>query len=79
MDTPEIVRCFAIVGQVGFVMAACIVGGLFLGMYADEWLGTGGVLTIVLMLAGIAAGGYASYKLIVDALGDVSSGHKDDE
>jgi ATP synthase protein I len=36
--------------------ALSVVVGAFLGYYADKWLGTGPVLTIVLLIVGMVAG-----------------------
>lgn len=56
---------------VPWIMVAAIVLGYFAGAYLDTQLDCAfPVATIVLMLAGIALGGYQSYRLIMKVLRD---------
>jgi F0F1-type ATP synthase assembly protein I len=49
-------KYLALVGEVGFILVACIGGGLLAGYLLDRWLGIFPALTLVLLFAGIAAG-----------------------
>ena len=55
----------SMVTQLGVIMVASIAVGLFAGLYLDRQLGTAPVLTIALMLIGVAGGMAAAYKLIM--------------
>ena len=55
----------ALIGQVGFVMAFSIVGGVLLGVHLDRWLGTGGIAVILMIFVGIAAGVMGVYRIVV--------------
>lgn len=57
-----------IIMQVGLTMAGSIAFGLFVGLKIDKWLGTKGIFTIMLLLYGIAGGGYVVYKQILKTL-----------
>ena len=46
----------ATVGSLGFTLVGCTFLGLFAGYYLDRWLKTSPWFTILLLLAGIAAG-----------------------
>jgi len=59
----------ALVGQLGLIMAACLLGGLFLGVVLDRKLHSTPVLTILLILAGVAAGMMAVYRLVMKTVG----------
>ncbi len=65
----ELLAVLALVGQLGFIMAGSILGGLLAGVYLDRWLGSGPVLTIVLLLCGIGGGFVAVYRLVMRAVG----------
>ena len=54
----------ALVGQVGLIMVAAIGGGFAAGLYLDRWLGARGLALTVMILLGVAAGGYTVYRLI---------------
>ena len=49
-------------GGLGFTLAAFIFLGLAAGVYLDKKLGTGPLFTIILLLAGIAAGFYTIFR-----------------
>ena len=54
----------ALVGQLGLVMALPIVAGVLAGAYLDEWLGGGGALVAVGVLAGLGAGIVGVYGIL---------------
>jgi hypothetical protein len=58
----------SIVLQLGLTMAGCIVCCFFAGRYLDRWLGTRGVLTVLLTLFGVVGGGVVSYRQISEIL-----------
>ena len=58
-------RYLALVSEVGLILVACIGGGLLAGVLLDRWLGTGPALTLVLLLAGIAAGFLQVFRLVL--------------
>lgn len=64
-DTANVLTTLTLVGHLGLVMAASVVAGFLLGHYLDEMLGTAPVLTIILLLAGIAGGLVAVYRLVM--------------
>lgn len=58
-------RTLALVSQLGFTMLGCILGGFGLGLLLDKHLGTFPAFLIVFLLAGIAAGFWRAYVLIM--------------
>jgi len=54
-----------LIGQVGFVMVACILAGVLAGRYLDGILGTQPVLMLLLAAAGAGGGMAAVYRLIM--------------
>lgn len=56
----------SIVLQIGLTMAGCIIACFFAGRYLDSWLGSRGILTVVLTLFGIIGGGVVSYRQIME-------------
>ena len=52
---------FALVG-VGFSLGVWIVGGAYLGHWLDGKFGTAPVLTLILLLLGLAIGLYDAYR-----------------
>lgn len=58
----------ALVGQLGFVIAAPIVAGVMAGVYLDKKLGTSGLILVPMVLVGLAGGLLAAYRLIRKAV-----------
>lgn len=58
----------SVVMQIGLTMAGCICFCFFVGLYLDRWLGTGGILTVVFTLLGIAGGGNVVYRQIIKVM-----------
>jgi F0F1-type ATP synthase assembly protein I len=58
----------SVVMQIGLTMAGCIFFCFFVGLYLDRWLGTGGILTVVFILLGIAGGGNVVYRQIIEIM-----------
>jgi len=69
-DKGQISTALALVGQLGFVMITCILVGLGGGLYLDSILGTEPVLSIVLLLLGVASGMLACYRMIMKSVSD---------
>ena len=61
----EVLSALVLVGQVGLVMVACVVGGFALGLYLDRRLGTFPTLTVVLLLVGVGGGMVAVYRMVM--------------
>ncbi len=70
----NIAATLALVGQLGLIMAACIVGGLLVGYYLDGLLGTGYALTVALILLGIGGGMVAVYRLVMKTIETTGDG-----
>jgi len=54
----------AMVGQLGLVMAVCVVGGVLAGVYVDRAVGGRGLVLVGGILLGLAAGGYGAYRVV---------------
>ncbi|MCL5025047.1 MAG: AtpZ/AtpI family protein [Chloroflexi bacterium] len=54
--------------QLGFLIALPLVGGLLVGLWADNSLGTKPLFILLGALAGIAAGTLAMYRVISQAI-----------
>lgn len=50
----EFVRLLSLLSQIGFMIAACILAGIFLGRFLDRALNTSPWLLILFTLLGIA-------------------------
>ena len=61
-DTIKMLRAISTFTQIGFMITACIVVGVFAGRYLDRLLGTSPWLLIILSLLGVAA----AFKSIFD-------------
>ena len=60
----------SIVLQLGLTMAGCIVFCFFIGNYLDRWVGSHGILTVLMTLFGIIGGGIVSYRQIMEVFAD---------
>ena len=54
----------------GFYLAACIVGGITLGVWLDHLFGTRVIFLLVGLIVGCAAAFYGTYKMVLPLLGD---------
>ncbi len=61
----RVLPTLTLIGQLGVIMAACVLVGLFLGVFLDRRLHSSPVLTILSLLAGVAGGMTAIYKMIM--------------
>jgi len=79
-DTKKSLLQVTWLSTVGIAMAAAIFGSLFIGVYLDGLLGTGHILTIVLLLMGIIAG-FKNFFTLVKRYGmdGAGPGNRDDE
>ena len=64
------------VSGLGFYLAICIVGGIVLGVWLDEILGTRVVFLLLGLIAGCAAAFYGAYRMVVPFLGDIDHGEQ---
>jgi PAS domain S-box-containing protein len=55
-----------LVTQLGLSMVASILICFAIGYYLDKWLGTKGLFIIILILLGVAGGGYNAYRQIME-------------
>ncbi len=56
-------RALVLLFTIGTRLVASTFTGLAIGYYADRWLGTSPVFTLLLLLIGIAAGFYNIYRM----------------
>lgn len=63
----QVLPMLALVGQLGLIMIGCILGGFLGGTLLDRRLNSSPVLTIILLLVGVAAGMVAVYRLVMKA------------
>ena len=61
----NVVTYLSLVTQIGLIMVASILIGLFGGMYLDRWLNTGFLFLILFTFIGVASGFRAVYLLIM--------------
>jgi ATP synthase protein I len=69
-DNRKLVIQLAYASSIGIAMALAIFGSFFLGTWLDGWLGTEPWFTLLLLLAGIAAGFRNLYHLFKKYLKD---------
>jgi F0F1-type ATP synthase assembly protein I len=69
----------ALVTQVGLTIALSIVGGLLIGLWIDNNLGTRPWATLVLTLGGIGLGSYAVYRMLSEAIEIATKNRKSKE
>ncbi|WP_371363160.1 hypothetical protein SRRS_41150 [Sporomusa rhizae] len=60
---------FSLAGTIGLNMAATVAVGLFIGRFADNYLGSAPWFTIVGIVLGMLAGLWSTYKKIVSNKG----------
>lgn len=70
-----VLRQLALLTQLGLVTAISALAGIALGVELDRRLGTR-FLGPLLLLAGLAAGLYSAYRLIVSVSGRGEAGHR---
>ena len=63
-DRQKAFRQVALATTIPLIMLAAPAVGYFIGIYLDRLLGLSGVMTIIFLLLGIAAGGVETYRLI---------------
>lgn len=69
----------SIVMQIGLTMAGCIGFCFFLGLKLDGWLGTRGVLTVVMTLLGVAGGANVVYRQIMEIFSQPDAAPSEDK
>lgn len=65
-DSP--MSAFTLIGQLGLVIALCIVVAVAVGIYLDRLVGSNGILTFVMIIVGLAAAGFSAWTLIKQEL-----------
>lgn len=63
-DSKSTYRALGITSGIGFMMAACILGGYFVGSYLDSKFGTKPWLLLVFLLMGLAVGFIEIYNIM---------------
>jgi len=63
-DQTGVMSALALLGQLGLCVAVPTAVGAVVGTYAARRLNAGGVAVVAAILAGLAAGLYAAYRLI---------------
>jgi F0F1-type ATP synthase assembly protein I len=63
-------------GQLGFAIALCLIGGLLGGIWADRSLGTTPLFTLLGSLLGIGAASILAYRTIADAIAVVEEANR---
>jgi F0F1-type ATP synthase assembly protein I len=63
----QVLPTLALVGQLGLIMVACVIVGFLAGAYLDRLLHSSPVLTIILLVGGVAGGMVAVYRLVMRA------------
>lgn len=56
--------------ELGINIALPLLAGVLAGQWLDRRLGTGGLVTVLLILAGLAAGGYNCLRVLTRELRD---------
>ena len=54
---------FQLVG-VGFYIATCIVIGVAVGLFLDDWLGTNPIFLMVVLFLSLAVAFYGTYRMV---------------
>ena len=75
-DDGGLLPTLAVVGQLGLVMAGCILAGFLLGMLLDRRLHSSPALTIALLLAGIGGGMVVVYRTVMRSVRAASRGDR---
>ena len=65
-----LLRALALVGQLGFTIAGGVAAGVAAGWALDNWIGTRVGFKIAGMFVGLAGGGLAAYRLLMDFMRD---------
>lgn len=61
-------RQVALATTIPLIMVATVIVGLLIGRYLDRRFETDGVMTIIFLLLGLAAGGVETYRLIKEII-----------
>ena len=61
-DSP--MSAYTLVGQLGLVVALCIVLSVFAGIYLDRMVGSKGILTFVMIIVGLVVAGFSAWTLL---------------
>jgi ATP synthase protein I len=75
-DSRSTFRALGLTGGIGCIMAACILGGYFVGSYLDSKFGTAPWLLLVFILMSIAAGFLEVYKILKKAMKEATGNDK---
>ena len=73
MKNLRLLQAIVIVSQIGFVLAAAVAIGIFLGAFLDSRFNVGPLFTLIGALLGTAAGLFSCVQIIRYALRDEQS------
>ena len=59
----SVLRALSMSSQVGILMAACVIIGVFLGKWIDGFLGTSPIFLLIFSLLGIGSAIYSIFNL----------------
>ena len=65
MSEKNVFKYLGLVGELGLIVSICIGGGLLLGVWLDEKLGTRALFTILLIFAGAGAAFIKIYRMVL--------------
>ena len=75
-DSSSTFRALGLTGGIGAVMAACILGGYFIGRYLDAKFGTAPWLLITSLLITMVAGFLEVYKIVKKVMKETTGDDK---
>lgn len=75
-DSSSTFRALGLTGGIGAVMAACILGGYFIGRYLDAKFGTAPWLLILTLLLCMTAGFLEVYKIVKNVTKETTKNDK---
>ncbi len=76
-DSSSTLRALGLTSGTGFIMAACILGGYYLGRYLDSKFGTAPWLLILTLLLCMTAGFLEIYNMLKKATKETSKDDKE--
>ncbi len=78
-DSRSTFRALGITGGIGSIMAACIMGGYFLGSYLDSKFGTAPWLLLVFLIFSITGGFLEVYNILKKVMKETTNNNKKDK
>ncbi len=60
----NLARALGLGSELGFNIALPLVAGILTGRYMDKWMGTHGIMLVIMLLLALIIGGYNFYRVI---------------